>query len=191
MTEGRITDPRALRALAHPTRWKLIELLGLERTATATRCAEYSGESVASCSYHLNMLAKYGFVEHASGGQGREKPWRLTRRDQNWSAVDADPETALAAETLSEVFLDHETAQVKAWVRRASQEAREWQQAAGIEGRTAHLTAEELAGVREAFDAALEPYRTRLDDPAARPSDSRAVRLLLAAWLPRPPPLRS
>jgi predicted transcriptional regulator len=81
MTEnlpGRITDPKALRALSHPTRWKLIELLGLERTATATRCAEFTGESVASCSYHLNMLAKYGFVEQAEGGTGREKPWKLT-----------------------------------------------------------------------------------------------------------------
>ena len=42
----RITDPKALRALSHPTRWKLIELLGLEPAATATRCAEFTGESV-------------------------------------------------------------------------------------------------------------------------------------------------
>ncbi|MBC8091917.1 MAG: winged helix-turn-helix transcriptional regulator [Pseudonocardia sp.] len=185
MTDGRITDPQALRALSHPTRWKLIELLGLENTATATRCAEYSGESVASCSYHLNMLAKYGFVEHAAGGQGRERPWKLTHRDQNWSAVDADSETALAAETLSEVFLDHETAQVKDWVRRASMEPREWQQAAGIGGRTVDLTAGELTAVLGVLDAALEPYRHRRDDPSARPDDARVVRLLTAAWLPR------
>lgn len=188
MTEralDQITDPKALRALSHPTRWTLIELLGLERTATATRCAEYSGESVASCSYHLNMLAKYGFVEHADGGQGREKPWRLRRRDHNWTAVGMRTDVAMAAETLSEVFLDHENAQAKYWVRRASREPVEWQAAAGTHGFTRHLTAAELAGLTERIEALLEPYRARHDDPTVRPDGARPVRLLLSTWLPR------
>jgi len=39
---GARPDPEglALRALAHPLRWKLIDLLGSEGSATATRCAE-------------------------------------------------------------------------------------------------------------------------------------------------------
>jgi hypothetical protein len=56
-------DPMALRALAHPLRWKLLDLLGSEESATATRCAEVIGHSVASCGYHLGILAKYGYVE--------------------------------------------------------------------------------------------------------------------------------
>jgi hypothetical protein len=43
-------DPKTLRALAHPLRWRLIDLIDSEATATATRCAEILGESVASCS---------------------------------------------------------------------------------------------------------------------------------------------
>src|ERR1044072_1335256 len=72
-----ITDPKALRAMAHPLRWQLLEILAGEGTATATQCAQETGESVANCSYHLNLLAKYDYVEKAEGGQGREKPWRL------------------------------------------------------------------------------------------------------------------
>ena len=70
-------EPKALRALAHPIRWKLIDLLDSEDTATATRCSEVLGESVASCSYHLGILGKYGYTEMVPGQPGREKPWRL------------------------------------------------------------------------------------------------------------------
>src|ERR1700689_171342 len=78
-------DPKALRALAHPLRWKLIDLLGSEGTATATRCAEVLGESVASCSYHLGILGKYGYAEMLPDQPGREKPWRLSSVVQNLS----------------------------------------------------------------------------------------------------------
>lgn len=180
-----ITDPKALRALSHPTRWTIIEVLGAERTATATRCAEYSGESVASCSYHLGMLAKYGFVEHTPGADGREKPWRLTRRDQSWRASDLEPDAAMAAETLSEVFIDHEVAQMKDWVRRASREPMPWQEAAGISGRTLHCTPEELVALQAGFDELLAPFRDRDDDPARRPDGARLVRLLISGRLLR------
>lgn len=184
MTRNRITDPKALRALSHPTRWTIVELLGLEETATATRCAEYSGESVASCSYHLSMLAKYGFVEQV-GTAGREKPWKLTRRDQSWTPHGLDPEAALAAETLSEVFIDHEAAQFKDWVRRSSRAPEEWQQAAGMNGRTIYATAAELADLRERIQALVEPFDVGRRGPDGRPDGARPVRLLLTTWLPR------
>ncbi|XVV05309.1 helix-turn-helix domain-containing protein [Actinosynnema sp. CA-248983] len=67
MADDLIKDPKALRALAHPFRWKLIMLLAAEGPRTATQCAEATGESVAGCSYHLNTLAKYGFVGEVPG----------------------------------------------------------------------------------------------------------------------------
>lgn len=179
-----ITDPKALRALSHPTRWTIVELLGLEETATATRCAEYSGESVASCSYHLSMLAKYGFVEQVEAA-GREKPWKLARRDQSWKVPGLDAEAALAAETLSEVFIDHESAQMKDWVRRASREPEEWQTAAGMNGRTLYATAAELADLRDRIRALVDPFDDARRDPARRPDGARPVRMLLMSWLPR------
>jgi predicted ArsR family transcriptional regulator len=185
---GRITDPKALRALSHPTRWKLIELLGLEETATATRCAEFTGESVASCSYHLSILAKYGFVEEADRGHGREKPWRATSRRLSVSNQDLEPEAALAAETVSEVFLDHEFERMKEYVRRASREPEEWQPHTGSWSATPHLTVEELTAVLEDFTAKIDRYRARSDDPSLRPEGSRPVRLFLASYLPLPPP---
>ena len=103
----------ALRALAHPLRWKLIDLLGSEQSATATRCAEVLGESVASCGYHLGILAKYGYVEPVPGRTGREKPWRLATWRQNLSAEGLDEAGALASQAAFEVFLDHELERIK------------------------------------------------------------------------------
>ena len=73
----RLSDPRALRGYAHPTRMALVALLRRDGPQTATQAARAIGESVASCSFHLRQLAKYGLVEEA-GGRGREKPWRAT-----------------------------------------------------------------------------------------------------------------
>ncbi len=191
MTEdlaGRVTDPRALRALSHPTRWKLMDLLGLESTATATRCAEVTGESVASCSYHLGMLAKYGFVEQAEGGRGRERPWRRSSRHLSVSSDGLEPEAAMAAEAVSEAFLDHELGRMREFLRRRDREPEPWQHATIIRGRTPYLTPDELVAVQAEVEALLARYDDRLDDPAARPSGARPVRIFSASYLPLPPP---
>ena len=74
----RLTDPKMMRALAHPGADRDLAHLGLRGPATATECAEVAGLSPSACSYHLRTLAKYGFVEEdrASAADGRERPWR-------------------------------------------------------------------------------------------------------------------
>src|ERR1700742_4577524 len=104
----RITDPKALRAMAHPLRWQLLEIVSRDGSATATQCAQETGESVANCSYHLNLLAKYDYVEKAEGGKGREKPWRMVSQSQEFSSEDAtDDDIRLAAQAATTAFLDY------------------------------------------------------------------------------------
>ena len=79
----------SLRALAHPLRWQLIDLLDSTGQATATQCAEALGETVASCAYHLSILGKYGYARQVAGHAGREKPWELTDIPQNLSCRSA------------------------------------------------------------------------------------------------------
>src|ERR1700757_3851901 len=73
-----LTDPRMMRALAHPGRIAIWTHLALRGSVTATECAEVAGLSPSACSYHLRTLAKYGFVEEdrTSAADGRERPWR-------------------------------------------------------------------------------------------------------------------
>src|SRR3984885_1511212 len=97
---ARLTDPRALRAMAHPIRLSLIGLLRREGPLTATQAGELIGESSASCSFHLRQLAKYGLVEEAGGGHGRERPWRATTMFTGWPDVAEDPKVDAAADLL-------------------------------------------------------------------------------------------
>jgi hypothetical protein len=180
-------DPKALRALAHPLRWKLIDLLGSETTATATRCAEMLGESEASCSYHLRILAKYGYVSRVPNQEGREKPWQMTSMVQDLSPAEPGIDGALAAEAVMEVFLDHELAKLKARLRRSSLEPEDWQRATRVQGDTTWLTAEELQQVSDELCEVISRYLDRLGDPARRPAGSREVRLLVATTVAPPP----
>ena len=171
-------DPRALRALAHPLRWQLMDLIGSETTATATRCAEVLGESVASCSYHLGILGKYGYIELVPGQTGKEKPWRLVSRQQNLDPSDLDTEGALAAEAAAGAFLDHELARIKQRLSRISLEPEPWRAASLLIGNTTWMTAEELHGITDQLKQLVSTHKERAADPTARPPGAREVRLL-------------
>jgi len=64
------------------------------------------GESPANCAFHLRTLAKYGFVEEAGGGRGRERPWRQAFDGMSWRTRQGDPRASLAAEALDQVWMD-------------------------------------------------------------------------------------
>ena len=180
------TDPKTLRALAHPLRWKLIDLIGSETTATATRCAEVLGESVASCSYHLGILGKYGYIELVPGQAGKEKPWRLASRQQNLDPSGLDGEGALVAEAAAEAFLDHELARVKQRLRSLGLEPEPWRAASLLIGNTTWITAEELRCITDQLKQLLLTHMERAADPASRPPGAREVRLFAVATVAPP-----
>jgi hypothetical protein len=166
-----------LRALAHPIRWKLIDVLGSELSATATRCAEVTGESVASCSYHLGILAKYGYIELVPDQPGREKPWRLTSTRQELSAEPDDEAGSLAAEAAIEVFLDHELGRIKDRLRRRDLEPPEWRATWLITGSSMWVTAAELSEIKQELIGIANRYTDRESDPASRPEGARESRV--------------
>jgi hypothetical protein len=171
-------DPTALRALAHPVRWKLIDVLDSEGTATATRCSELLGESTATCSYHLGILAKYGYITRVAGREWRDKPWRLVSPDLNLSSRGLDPEGAAASRAAAAAFLDYEMTVLKESLHRSEQEQPPWRQANKIMSATAWVTAEECqaaaAEVQQVLDKYSGPGRQKSREGA------RAVRLFAA-----------
>lgn len=170
----RITDPLAMRAMAHPLRLDLIELLGTVGPSTAAECARWLGSTQASCSYHLRQLAKYGFVQHAAPGDGRERPWQLTDVEQTWSGQGP------GAEQLERVFVQRETDRILAWQASAAEQPEQWRDVSFVGGATVPLTAEEAATVRHQLSAVLEPYVERLSSRSDWPERYRFVRVLIA-----------
>jgi len=76
-----ISDPRAIRALAHPARQVVIDELYNGKVLTATECAELAGLTPSAMSYHLRALERWGILERAeASADGRERPWRAPAR---------------------------------------------------------------------------------------------------------------
>jgi len=173
----RITDPKAMRAMAHPLRLDLIELLGTVGTLTAAACARRLGSSQASCSFHLRQLAKYGFVEQAApSGDSRERPWRLVDLEQSWSTADGDA----AATELERVFVQREADRILAWQTAGANQPEEWRRASFVGGATLPVTVAELEDLRAGLRGLLGPYVDRLGKPENWPDGHRFVRILLA-----------
>src|SRR6185437_17068738 len=106
-----LTDPRMMRALAHPGRIAIWTHLGLHGPATATECAEVAGLSPSACSYHLRALARYGFVEEepAEAADQRHRPWRARMIAMH---IGEDPDRPEAVRAADRLLLES----VHAWV---------------------------------------------------------------------------
>jgi hypothetical protein len=174
-TVTRLTDARALRAYAHPVRMKLMGLLRTQGPLTATRAAELLGESSGTCSFHLRQLAKYGLVEEAGGGTGREKPWRATTTSTDWDVIAENPEMAAAARLLAAVAAEGYFEQLMRWLEASVDEPPEWQDAAWFGDRILYVTAEELAELGRKVLELVDVYFERQVKPELRPPGSRLV----------------
>lgn len=160
-----LTDPRALRALAHPTRLELMGLLRLGEPLTATQAGERIGESPASCSFHLRQLAKYGLVEEAGGGRGRERPWQATASSTEWAAAGGGEEADEAGAMLSRLVVERHFQSALDWLGRRAEEDPEWIEATTISDALVYMTPDELRSLDKGVRALLEPYLKRLEDP--------------------------
>ncbi|MGY4920689.1 winged helix-turn-helix domain-containing protein [Streptomyces sp. 900116325] len=186
-----LSDPRALRAYAHPTRIALVGLLRRSGPFTATRAAELTGESVASCSYHLRILAKYGLVEAAEGGQGREKPWQATAQFTDWPGYSEEPSVAEAVGALNAAVLERYFERMVRVQKMRHLLPREWQEAEQFGDTVLYLTADELAALGERIRDLLNPYEARHSDAGLRPEGARPVDILRIAFVDREYPEES
>src|SRR5713226_10419224 len=67
-----------LKALGHPLRLRVLEMLGGEgdRPLTNRELARRLGVDPGHLHFHVKMLLRAGLIERAEGGKGREKPYR-------------------------------------------------------------------------------------------------------------------
>jgi len=175
-----LRDPRAIRALAHPLRLRLLEHLAVVGSLTATQASELLGESPASCSFHLRQLARYGFVEEADTGHGRARPWRVKRAGLTIDEDAEDPAQALAASALAHVLDDHWLARARDWRTARAHYPAEWRKALSQSQHLLWLTPTEAASVLEEVNALIASrFRDRLGDPALRPKDALPIEILI------------
>jgi DNA-binding transcriptional ArsR family regulator len=178
----RISDPGALRALAHAGRYAILEKLQNDGPATATECAEVAGLSPSACSYHLRLLARHGFVEpdDSRDTDGRERVWRAAVTSWvNDPEPDADPRVVQAVDSmLSRVMIASSDAKVLDFVDRGASEPA-WRDAALFSNSTIVATAEELRQISDGLMTVLRPYFRTSRAPEDAPEGAREVHLAI------------
>ncbi|GAA2860340.1 helix-turn-helix domain-containing protein [Streptosporangium fragile] len=170
-----LSDPRAMRALAHPARLAILNRLNSEGSATATEVAEVVGVTPSAASYHLRMLAKYGFVEDAPPrGDGRERLWRVGPGSIAVAPEPEDtPEVRAAKDLLIKVMRDQAVDEMGRALANHDRESREWREAAVFQRAVLLVDAEELKRLSERIDELLAPYLTTVRSRAEAPSGAR------------------
>ncbi|MGP3918288.1 ArsR/SmtB family transcription factor [Nonomuraea sp. 10N515B] len=170
-----LSDPKAMRALAHPARLMILNRLGVEGSATATEVAEIAGITPSAASYHLRMLAKYGFVEDAPPrGDGRERVWRPVNRSIRVGVQPGDqPDVRDAKLSLMQAFRREANEEADRALAGIDQEPDEWRDATRFNRSLIRVDAEEMARLNEAIQKLIEPYVARGREEADAPSGAR------------------
>lgn len=177
-------DPKALRALAHPIRLRLLAHLRQDGPATATGLAERFGLNSGATSYHLRQLFLHGFIE--------EEPERGTRRDRWWRArhaatathpADAEGDALDASLAFTEAAVLIQTEMMRRAVAEFRREPPEWRRASTVNDLSITLTAEAAQALVKRLEALL--VEVAADAPPAgtpRPADARPFTIILHAF---------
>lgn len=188
----RLSSPM-LKAMSHPLRRRILELMHGEVPRRATDLAELLGEPANSVSFHLRQLAKAGLIveapEHARD-----------RRDRVWMAagsgflvptpsepVGPEEELVLRAFMGQEALDLHDVvARVTAWVPEWSS-GRERRPRAMVQTGLLELTDEDVAWLSGRMAELMEQAIQRAQQPTQEPRRLwRMVGILADDALPRP-----
>lgn len=178
-----ISDPGAIRALAHPLRMRLLQALAVRITATATELADDVNESPSNCSFHLRKLADFGYIDRADDATGRDKPWRISDPTQNLLPDPQDHRAVEASRATGAAIFEWDVATLRAG--HARRNAPEWRGTTLQSGATMIVTPDEARAINAALEAVLEPYFARLTDHSLVPAGAGVIRLMIAStYLP-------
>lgn len=179
----RLTDPRAMRALAHPLRLRLLGELRLRGPQSVGMLSQIVDEAPASVSYHLGTLASYGFVEEAPdlARDRRERWWKAAHARTSWEPVDAldDPEKRAASDAFRRAILHRYLDSLESYLESEASLDREWVKGTSSSDSHFHLTAAELLELRADLEQLTERWAERSD--ADRP-DAKPVTLIYHAF---------
>ncbi|TCC53660.1 ArsR family transcriptional regulator [Kribbella capetownensis] len=177
-----ITDPRAIRALAHPARQRVMDELYDGNVLTATECAELVGLTPSAMSYHLRALERWGIIERAEeSGDGRERPWR-SRGSSLMISSQSDNVGRLASQTIMRTTADRVLEQFE---QMAADDP--WDDVSSLSRSRLWLTHEEARQFGKDLVDLVDRYR-KGRGPAGHPAGTRMVSTLLAVVPTGKPP---
>lgn len=162
------TDPRKLRALAHPVRLDLLYLLQREGPLTASRAAELLGLTAKVCSYHLNQLGAYGVIEETGDGKGRSRPWQLALDEISYvHEPDEAPETTRAEDAFAKAMLSRDARVIDDFIDGRHRLPAQWRNVSTLSSNPLRLSAQQLRDLGRELTEVVERYRLASHEPAS------------------------
>lgn len=178
----RTLDAGALKALAHPLRVRIYDLLSERGPQTASSLAALIGETSGATSYHLRALAAQQLIrEVPDRGTARERWWERPRGRVNLPgpAETMTPSSRAAAQIVTSEFLRlrHET--LMEYINRPeSAQPEGWKDAGLVMTTMLDITPEQMTELKNELsavvDAAIERYRGQDSQPGTRRVTLRA-----------------
>lgn len=188
--EVRTLDAGALRALAHPVRVRIYDILSQRGPQTASSLAELTGESSGSTSYHLRALARQDLIREVTGrGTGRERWWERPAGGVSFTNPDAirTPAGRAASQVVMNEFLGRRHEQLMRFVASSlDAELDEWSSNSLVSTSSVRLTAAQLAEVNERVQSLVDEISDRYRHQDADPSAALRSVSLRADLFPLP-----
>ncbi len=168
-------DARSLRALAHPLRMRILELLGLDGSFTSTGLAKRLGENTGTVSWHLRHLAEHHFIEEdVERGTKRERWWRAVDESTEFDryALEDDAETRGAATVYLNEFVQELFSGVVTYLHDDWDD--EWRKVGRLSRNTKlRLTPEQLSALNAEIEEVVDRHTPSPD--AVPPADAMPV----------------
>jgi DNA-binding transcriptional ArsR family regulator len=182
-----ITSSRVLRALSHPARRRLLDVLALDGPSTVSGLAERTEQAVGNVSHHLKVMHEAGLVievpEHAR--DRRERWWQRAATGFRWSETTfaGSESSAAVANAASLLNLEHQLGKVRAWMSESEIADPAWRDAAFATDFWLQLTPDELAELSRELVELAERWRARTRDAGGE----RASVFVFARGMPASP----
>jgi DNA-binding transcriptional ArsR family regulator len=178
--DAQVTNPQAMRALAHPTRLAILTYLQRNGPATATTLSPHVGATPSVTSWHLRHLASFGLVVDADPdevpGDRRQRWWKAIARGFSFE-LGGDEETRAAGRFLGDHLVAVAQAQVDEWISDVEPTLEpEWLRLSGLSNTSVPMTPAELETLTQQIDELIAPYVHRAEADA--PPEARIVRIL-------------
>ncbi|MBV0894760.1 helix-turn-helix domain-containing protein [Microbacterium sp. NC79] len=165
--EERVLDASALKALSHPLRLEIYDLLSQYGAQTASSLAEHVGESSGVTSYHLRELAKHDLIREVPGhGTARERWWERPRGAVAMGSPEASvtPAGKLATSIVIEEFYRRRHEQLIAFLRETADVKDDDELTALLTTSTAALTDAQFFEMAEAVSNVISEYVEKYRD---------------------------
>ena len=161
--EVRVTDPAALRALAHPARLTVVDELYQGTERTASELAELTGLTPSAMSYHLRALERWGILERAEPrGDKRERPWRAPGRSLMLDSG-GSKSAAAATDVILGGYLQHLRDEFRRWSLAEAGEDEVWREISGGRRSYLWLSRDEAAAFAAELRAVLDKHTSGRD----------------------------